>query len=657
MREAAILVDREGAVREVSPAFEALSGFTAEEVVGLPLADLYASASTDLPETPWPAGHASMLTDGILGRCTRYRKRSGGSFWGESYDMPLLDANGAAFGHCRVLRDVSERVRRANGLMALISFVADQGIHRHHDMTALLDMGCAYFDFEIGILCREEKDADVVEAVSRACGLASVGERLEGESRLRSLVPDDDGVAMIERIGRTASRSHPLYLETGLESWAVCPWQGEDRRHGRLYFAVRRPRERGLDRRERQVLHFIARWTALRKDIDLARQRYDEASACLLASEERYRELYEKTPAMLHSVDGDGYLANVSDRWLSTLGYERGEVIGRRSTDFLTEESKRRAIEVVWPAYRASGYCDREAYQFVTKSGEIRDVELSAISQYDEDGQFFRSLAVLLDVTERERLDRALEDKTRALERSNADLSRFAEIAAHDLQEPLRRVVAYSQMLVEDFSRDLPPEAMAIARIVESGGQRLRRLIGDLQIYVRLNEQLDRMFEPVDMGAILDHALYELKGEIEAKGACIEVPNLPLVWGRAPLLKMVFYHLVGNAIEHGGAQSPPIVISVEDDGDVWRFAITDRGVGVEPRHADRIFEIFQRLGSRDGREGSGSGLAICRLIVQRCGGEIWLDRSYKDGARFLFTLPKWRSKSAPPPAQESAAAE
>jgi light-regulated signal transduction histidine kinase (bacteriophytochrome) len=138
----------------------------------------------------------------------------------------------------------------------------------------------------------------------------------------------------------------------------------------------------------------------------------------------------------------------------------------------------------------------------------------------------------------------------------------------------------------------------------------------------------------------LSHAIDDLASEIDAKQARVVAQHLPLVWGRASLFQTMFHHLLANAIKFGGGHPPAIEISVEDRGDVWRFAVADRGVGVDARFADRIFGIFQRGHAEDDNEGSGVGLAICSLIVQRCGGRIWLDRRYADGARFLFTLPK-----------------
>lgn len=222
------------------------------------------------------------------------------------------------------------------------------------------------------------------------------------------------------------------------------------------------------------------------------------------------------------------------------------------------------------------------------------------------------------------------------------DLERFAHIASHDLQEPLRRVVTYCQILMEDFGPEVSDEATEVIEIIQTGGRRMHLMLNDLLVYSRLNQQLQQSFEPVDMSSILGHALDDLASKLEANGAKLEIAHLPLVWGRGALLQMVCYHLLSNALKFSGDQTPRIDVAIEDRGRCWQFSVTDHGIGIEPRFAHRIFDIFQRLHSRDDISGSGTGLAICKLIVERHGGAIWLDTTYHEGARFLFTLPKDR---------------
>lgn len=637
MSEAAILVDLDDIITEVSPAFQALSGWTEPELVGRALQQLFAVDGADMPGSGDDRSGSDTCS---TVQSHHYRCRDGCSFQGEAVLLPLRDEEGSLQGSLHVLVDVPERPRHHPDLMPLIAFVARSNARDDIDVSKLLDLGCRCLGLEAGFLIRLDDENDRVEATGGDVAVFRGGQQLSGDRRLSSSLASDDQEFLFEHVAGATGSLSVFCTQNGFKTLLGRPILGFDRRHGLLCFASPHPRRRPFDDCEKQVLAFITEWLAVRRDAQLARLSRDETGRRLRTSQERHRALYEKTPAILHSIDDKGRLESVSDNWLSMMGYERDEVIGRPSTDFLTDESKRFARDVVLPAYRAQGRCDDVAYQFVTRGGDIRDVLLSAISEFKDDGSFHRSLAVLLDVTERKQVERTLTARTAALERSNADLRRFGQVASHDLQEPLRRIITYCDILKQDFEPELSEGAAEIAGVIRSGGRQLRLMINDLLAYVRVSEQVNIAFEPVDLSAVICQALGELDHEITSRDARVDIAHLPLVWGRAPLLKMVFLHLLGNAITHGGRPSPSIDISVDDAGDVWQFAVTDRGPGVEARFADRIFEIFQRLHPKDEREGSGTGLAICKLIVQRCGGEIWLDPSYEHGARFLFTLPK-----------------
>ena len=647
MQDAAVLVDERGVIMQANPAFEALSGWAEQELVGQPLRRLEAACSGGTEGASLSGQSSSGPDENGRMRARLYRRRTGETFWGEMVAVPLGSEGGACV---YVVHDVSVRIGRAQGLTALITFVADQPADAGVELSTFLDLGCRYFELELGVLCGSNAAANSIEALAGGLALELSAADLAEDRHFKAMLASDEVMTVIEG-GRQAACSNEDPRGAGLLTLLACPVRSIGKRYGTLCFASRRLRRRPFDGQERQIMRFLAQWLASRRDAESASRSHARASERLRRSEERHRLFYEKTPAMLQSIDDHGRLANVSDVWLATMGFRRDEVIGRPSTDFLTPQSKRLAEEVVLPAYRAHGHCEDVPYQFVTKGGEIRDIELSAITQYNDDGGFIRSLAILRDVTERKQVEQKLQRKTAALKRSNADLQRFNHIASHDLQEPLRRIITYCEILKEDHGPELSEEAATITSTIQSGGRRLRLMINDLLAYIRVREQLERTFEPVDMSAVLGHALEDLNDAFAFSDLHMDVAHLPLVWGRAPLFKMVFHQLLSNAVIHGSRQVPAIRVSVDDAGDVWRFGVADQGVGVEPRFADRIFEIFQRLHHKDEGKGSGAGLAICQMIVQRCGGEIWLDSSYDDGARFFFTLPKDR-----PRAQEAAPA-
>ncbi len=258
-----------------------------------------------------------------------------------------------------------------------------------------------------------------------------------------------------------------------------------------------------------------------------------------------------------------------------------------------------------------------------------------------QDRLFLRLIARWIGMLLEIRMTRA------ALSATTYDLERFTYIASHDLQEPLRRVVTYCQILMEDFGAEVSDEAAEVIEVIQTGGKRMRLMLNDLLVYSRLDQQLQKAFEPVDMASVLCHAIDDLSEKMEASGACVNSVPLPIVWGHVSPLQMVCYHLLSNAIKFAGDRPPKIDIAIQDQGRFWQFSVTDQGIGVEPRFADRIFDMFQRLHPRDDFSGSGAGLAICKLVVERYGGAIWFDTSCQDGTRFLFTLPKdrWAANS------------
>lgn len=227
-----------------------------------------------------------------------------------------------------------------------------------------------------------------------------------------------------------------------------------------------------------------------------------------------------------------------------------------------------------------------------------------------------------------------------ALGKATEDLERFVHIATHDLQEPLRRVVSYCQILMEDFSTELSNDAVEVVETVQTGGKRMRHMLKDLLEYSQLNQQLAQAFEPVDMTSVVWQALDNLADTLGDRRLDIDVATLPLVWGHASLLQKVCYHLLDNSIKFAGQHTPRIDVAIQDRGHYWEFSMADRGIGIEPRFADQVFDIFQRLHPRDDFSGTGAGLAICKLIIEGYGGSIWLDPVYEEGTRFLFTLPK-----------------
>ncbi|MCC5898947.1 MAG: GAF domain-containing protein [Phormidium sp. BM_Day4_Bin.17] len=232
----------------------------------------------------------------------------------------------------------------------------------------------------------------------------------------------------------------------------------------------------------------------------------------------------------------------------------------------------------------------------------------------------------------------ALAKLTQELERSNAELEKFAYVASHDLQEPLNLVSSYVQLLQMRYGDRLDQDAHDFIGFAVEGVTHMQRLIDDLLAYSRVGSR-GEPFRPVSVNEVLERVQVNLQSRIEETHAIIESDDLPDVMADEIQLMQVFQNLIGNALKFHADSPVTIRICVERDHQMWRFCVEDNGIGLEPQFAERIFSIFQRLHTRDEYPGTGIGLAICKRIVERHGGKIWVESSLGDGSSFYFTLP------------------
>jgi signal transduction histidine kinase len=224
------------------------------------------------------------------------------------------------------------------------------------------------------------------------------------------------------------------------------------------------------------------------------------------------------------------------------------------------------------------------------------------------------------------------------LQRSNSELEQFAYVASHDLQEPLRKVASFTQLLQRRYAGKLDARADQYIDFAVDGAKRMQALINDLLAYSRVGRS-DREPALVSSDAALTQARANLAEQIEETGATIETGHLPLVLAELPLLIAVFQNLLSNALKFSGEKAPRVVVTVSRDEPFWLFSFSDNGIGIEPEYSERIFVIFQRLHERTAYAGTGIGLSMTRKIIEYFGGRIWLDTAFTGGTRFCFTLP------------------
>ena len=256
---------------------------------------------------------------------------------------------------------------------------------------------------------------------------------------------------------------------------------------------------------------------------------------------------------------------------------------------------------------------------------------------------------VAAERAESARTEALLEGQARDLTRSNQDLELFAYAASHDLQEPLRQVVSYLQLLKRRHAAKLEGEALEFLEFAVDGGQRMQRLIGDLLAYARVGRE-SAPVRQVDCMAVVESVEAALARQIAESGAVVTREGLPVVQGNAAMLFQLFQNLIGNAIKFRREAPPEVHVSAEragaGEGAEWRFAVQDNGLGIEAAYWDRVFVMFRRLHRRDEYPGTGIGLALCKKIVEWHGGRIWVESRPGEGSTFRFTLPETKVSEA-----------
>jgi PAS domain S-box-containing protein len=329
-------------------------------------------------------------------------------------------------------------------------------------------------------------------------------------------------------------------------------------------------------------------------------------------------------------------------------GYTEAEALKLEIRDLVPEDKRAEVREFGAPIARGEIIPAIET-QRITKDGRLLDVSLTATALVDDDGKPLGFATTERDITNRKQAEAALRvahdileqrvrERTAELQRSNAELEQFAYVASHDLQEPLRMVASYTQLLARRYEGKLDADADEFIGYAVDGANRMQRLINDLLAYSRLGSKGEK-FEPSDCAAIFDAACGNLRSPIDETGAVVTHNALPTVRGDQDQLVQLFQNLLGNAIKYRGDAPPRINVSAAKQNDAWVFAVKDNGVGIDPKYSERIFTIFQRLHSQAEFPGTGVGLAICKKIVERHGGRIWVESRPGQGSTFYFTIP------------------
>jgi PAS domain S-box-containing protein len=361
------------------------------------------------------------------------------------------------------------------------------------------------------------------------------------------------------------------------------------------------------------------------------------AEAERAAAEERFTKAFRLAPYALSLTRfADNTLVEVNDRFCLISGYTREEAIGRTPVDLGLWADPADRAEVFAELGRTGRVVGKEC-RLRDKSGRLISALLSA--EVIEIGRERCLLANVNDISDRKQVEEKLQQTLAELKRSNEDLEQYAYVASHDLQEPLRMVANYVQLLRQRYEGKLDERADKYIGYAADGAVRMQALIHDLLIYSRVGRR-ELAIKQVRLSRAVQQAMDNLAGVIGQSGARIEAGPLPTVAGDEAQFVQLFQNLFDNAIKFHGATLPVVSVSCCDAGDKWDCSVGDNGIGIDPKHHERIFRLFQRLHTHEEYPGSGIGLAVCKKIVERHGGTIHVEPAEGGGSIFRFTLPK-----------------
>lgn len=369
----------------------------------------------------------------------------------------------------------------------------------------------------------------------------------------------------------------------------------------------------------------------------------------LRETNENYRTLFEEAPVAYHEIDNHGVLINLNRAECELLGYRKTEVLGRHVWELVAPEHQEESRQSVLRKLAGEQTLAPFLREYVRHDGKRLLLNIHENLIRSESGEILGIRSTLLDVTEQhaaERelrrlnadLDKVVANRTAELNTSNDRMREFVYTVSHDLQEPLRSISSFASLLRERYADKLDEDGTEFLTYVISGAERMSRLVKDLLAYSRVLHEETTYFEEVPLPRVVDIVTEILSKSIETNGARITYGELPAVIGNPQRMVQLFQNLISNSIKYRSSEAPAIHIDAQAENGYWRVSVKDNGIGIAPSDRDRIFGLFKRS-QRGADTGSGVGLAICQAIVERHGGQLWVEDVPAGGSNFVFTLP------------------
>ena len=366
---------------------------------------------------------------------------------------------------------------------------------------------------------------------------------------------------------------------------------------------------------------------------------HKEAELALERERQLQHTLINQLPDLIYVKDNQNRFVTANQALARSVGADAPEeMVGRTDFDFFPKDLAAQYFADELSIFRTGQPLVNREEIIEDANGERRWLLTTKVPLSDPGGQITGLVGIGHDITERLRAEEEIKQQADSLARSNTDLEQFAYVASHDLQEPLRMVSSYLQLIERRYKDKLDEDAHEFIGYAVDGANRMKKLINDLLTYSRVGTRA-QPFVPTDCEAVLKQVLADMQTSIEEADALVTHDPLPTVNGDERQLAQLFQNLIGNAVKFRSEETPTIHISAAQEDDHWLFSVIDNGIGIDPQYTERIFIIFQRLHGVGTYPGTGIGLAISKRIVERHGGKIWPEQHPPHGTTFYFTIP------------------
>jgi len=387
----------------------------------------------------------------------------------------------------------------------------------------------------------------------------------------------------------------------------------------------------------RRAVQTDAGWIIVGTATDITLRK--EAEEALRASEERFRRTFEVAGTGVALIALDRRFLRVNRRMCEILGYTEAELLRLRGRDISHPDGLDMINKLRPDLYEGRLDVIRIEKRYLRKDGSVVWAASTVTVERNAAGEPLYEIAIYEDISARKAAEDALRAAHDELARSNAELEQFAYVASHDLQEPLRMVASYTQLLGKRYGDKLDGDAREFMAYIIDGAARMKQLIEDLLAYSRVGTR-GKEFRPVKLDVVVSRARTSLRAALEESGGELTSDALPEVEGDELQLFQLMQNLVGNALKFHGAAPPRVHVSALEKEHEYVISVQDNGIGIDPQYFERIFMVFQRLHDKGEYPGTGIGLAICKKVVDRHGGHLWVESAPGKGSCFKFSLPK-----------------